>query len=124
MCSMHDTIEDRVGQGRIAQVLMPAIARELTRDDRGPSTIAVVEDFQQVLPLSVFEPDESPIIEDQHIDPREARQHRRVRAVPLREREFGKEARDPPVDHAMPPATGLLSQSVSREMSCRHRSAR
>src|SRR2546425_4767836 len=101
MRPMHDTIEDRVGQGRIAEVLMPAITWELTRDDRGPSAIAVVEDLQQVLPLGVFEPDESPIIEDEHIDPREARQHGRVRAVPMREREFRKEARDPPVDHAM-----------------------
>src|SRR5436309_1600313 len=51
MRTMHDTIEDRVGEGRIAQMLMPAIARKLTRDDRGPSAIAVVEDLQQVLAL-------------------------------------------------------------------------
>ena len=115
MRPMHDTIEDRVGQGRIAQVLMPTITWELTRDDRGPSAIAVVEDLQQVLALGVFEPDQSPIIEDQHIDARKARQHGRVRPVPLREREFGKEARDPPVDHAMPLATGLLSQGAAEK---------
>ena len=78
MRSMHDAIEDRVGDGRITEVFMPAIARELTRDDRGPRAIAVVEDLQEVLALRVFEPDESPVIEDEDIDPREARQHRRV----------------------------------------------
>jgi hypothetical protein len=45
MCPVHDAIEDRVGHGGIAQVFMPAIARELTRDDRGPRAIAVVEDL-------------------------------------------------------------------------------
>jgi hypothetical protein len=63
---MDHTIEDSVGHRWIAQLLMPAIAWELTRDDRGPCAIAVVEDLQQVLALDVFEPDESPIIEDQH----------------------------------------------------------
>src|SRR5438067_5039525 len=33
----------------------------------------------------------------------------------MREREFGKEARDPPVDHAMPLATGLLSQGAAEK---------
>ena len=115
MRPMHDAIEDRVGDGRIAEVFMPAIARELTRDDRGPRAIAVVEDLQQVLALRVFEPDESPVIEDEDIDPREARQHGRVRPVPMREREFRKEARNAPVDHAMALAAGLLSQGAGEK---------
>jgi hypothetical protein len=40
--------------------------------------------------LGVFEPDESPIVEDQHIDPRETRQHRRVRPVPCASVSSGK----------------------------------
>ena len=45
MRPMHHAIEDRVGHGRIAQVLMAAIARQLTRNDRGPGAIAIVEDL-------------------------------------------------------------------------------
>ena len=59
MRAVHDTIENRVGQRRITQVLMPAITGELARDDRGPPAIAVVEDLQQVLALGVFEADKS-----------------------------------------------------------------
>jgi hypothetical protein len=109
MRPMNDAIEDRVGHGGIAQVFMPAIARELTRDDRGPCPIAIVEDLQQVLALTVFEPHESPIIEDQHIDPGKPRQDGRVRAVAVGERQFRKEARNAPVDDAMPLTAGLLS---------------
>ena len=115
MRTMDDTIEDGVGHRRIAQMLMPAIARELTRDDRGPPAITVLKDLQQVLAVGVLEPDEAPIIEDQHIDPRETRQHDRVRPVPMREREFGKQARNPPIDHAMALATGLLPQRAGEE---------
>jgi hypothetical protein len=31
---MENPVEDRVGQGRIAQILMPAVTRELTGDHR------------------------------------------------------------------------------------------
>lgn len=47
MRAVHDTIENRVGQRRITQVLMPAITRELARDDRGPPAIPVVEDLRR-----------------------------------------------------------------------------
>jgi hypothetical protein len=113
MRPVHDAIEDRVGHGRIAQVVMPAISRELTGNDRGPRAIAVVQDLQEVLALGIFEPDEAPIIEDQHIDPGETRQHRRVGSVPMREREFGKQARNAPVDRAMVLPTGLLTPCMA-----------
>jgi hypothetical protein len=53
--AMEDPIEDRVCQGRIAQILMPAVTRELTGDHRRPRAIAIFEDLQEVLTLGVFE---------------------------------------------------------------------
>jgi hypothetical protein len=67
MRAMDDTIQDRIGDGRIAKVLVPAVGGQLTRDDRGPRAVAIVEDLQEVLALDVFETGDSPIIEDQHI---------------------------------------------------------
>ena len=112
MRAMDDAIKDRVGHGGIAQVFMPAIARELTRNDGGPSAIAVIENLEQVLVMRIFECDETPIIEDQDIHPGEPRQHDRVAPVTVRECQFGKQARDPTVDHAMVLATGLLAQGA------------
>src|SRR5207247_2825447 len=37
------------------------------------------------------------------------------RPVTMRERQFRKQARDPPVDHAMPLATGLLAQGAAKK---------
>ena len=39
MRTMDHAIEDGVGHGRIAQVVMPAVARQLTCNDRGPRAI-------------------------------------------------------------------------------------
>jgi hypothetical protein len=70
-------------------VVRPAIGRQLTGDDRGARAVAILEDLPQVLTLAVFESDEAPIIEDEDIDARETRQHNGVRAVAMRERQFG-----------------------------------
>jgi len=49
-------------------------------------------------------------IEDEDIDACEARQHRRVRAVAVRERELGKEPRNPAVDRPMALTADLLPE--------------
>jgi len=64
---MDNPIEDRIGDRRIAEVLVPAIGGQLTRDDRGSRAIAIVEDLQEVLPLRVFERGDAPVIENQDI---------------------------------------------------------
>jgi hypothetical protein len=56
-----------------------------------------------------------PVIEDEDIDPREARHHGRVRPVTMRGREFRKETRNAPVDHALSVAAGLLFQGAGEK---------
>jgi hypothetical protein len=110
MRAMDDAVENGIGQRGIAQVFMPAIDRQLTRDDRRSVAVPVVENLEEVLSLCVLEPDEAPIIKNQDVDARKAGQHGRVRAVTMGERELGKEARNPSVDHAMIVAAGLLAE--------------
>lgn len=58
--TMEDPVEDRVRHRRIAQILVPAVARELTGDHRRPRAVLIVEDLQEVLPLGVFDPRDTP----------------------------------------------------------------
>jgi hypothetical protein len=97
--------------------LMPAVARELTDDHRRPRAIAIVEDLQEVLPLGIFEADEPPVVENQHLDPSEPRQERRVGAIAVRQRDFRKQPRVPPVDHAIAVPAGLLAQGTPEKCS-------
>lgn len=91
---MHDTIENRVGERGIAEVFVPPVGGQLTRDDGGPVAVPIGEDLQEILALRVFEPDEAPIIQDEDVDTCETRRHRRICAVTVGERELGKDAWD------------------------------
>ena len=73
MRAMHDTVENRIGQRGITQVFVPALDRQLARDNRGSVAVSVVEDLEEVLPLRILEPDEAPIIKDQDVDARQPR---------------------------------------------------
>ena len=45
---MDEAVQDGIGQGRIADGLVPVLHRELAGDNRGAAAVAVFEDFQQV----------------------------------------------------------------------------
>jgi len=45
---VDEPVEDGVGQGRVADHLVPACDRELPGDDRRADIVAVLEDFQDI----------------------------------------------------------------------------
>ena len=45
---MHQSVENHVGDGGIAQVIVPALARQLTGDHGRPRAIAVFKDLEQL----------------------------------------------------------------------------
>ena len=59
---MHEAVEDRVGQRRIPQGLMPVLDRPLTGHERGPAIMAVFDDLQQVATIFITERRQSPVI--------------------------------------------------------------
>jgi hypothetical protein len=50
--AMHQPIENRVGDGGIAQVVVPALARQLTDDHGRPRAVAILEDLAGTMSLS------------------------------------------------------------------------
>ena len=48
---MDDAIQDRVGEGRIADQVVPAIDRDLAGDQRGALPVALLDDLEQVAAL-------------------------------------------------------------------------
>ena len=58
---------------------------------------------------------ESPVVEHEDVDAREAPQDGDVGAVRVREREVGKEARQPAIDDPVPLATGLLPERTGQK---------
>ena len=107
---VHQTIEDRVGQGGFSEVGMPGVARQLVRDERGASVDAVVEDFQQVRAILRRERGEAPVIQHDEGGFGEALQELDVAAVAVRDAQLLDQARHRPVEHRVRLAARLLRE--------------
>ena len=68
---VHDSVEQRVGDRRIRQVVVLGLDGQLTGDDCRAGAMSVVEDLEQVATLLLPERGEPPIVEHQDIDLRE-----------------------------------------------------
>jgi hypothetical protein len=64
---------DGVGEGGLADQVMPAVDRDLTSDQRGATAIAVLDDLEHVVALLGSERFAAPIVEDHQLDPPRAR---------------------------------------------------
>src|SRR5437763_14155361 len=65
---VNNAIEDGVGEGGLADQIVPAVDRDLAGDQGGAAAVAVFDDFQHVTALLGTERFEAPIIEDQQLD--------------------------------------------------------
>ena len=45
---MDETVEDGIGEGGVAEPVVPFLDRELAGDQRGPGGVSVLEEFEQV----------------------------------------------------------------------------
>lgn len=64
---MDEAIQDRVGVGGVANNLMPSYHGELRGDDRRSASIALFEDFEQIVASAGVERFEAEVVEDQEI---------------------------------------------------------
>ena len=79
---MNETIEDGIGQGWVADGLVPVLDWQLACDDRGGAAMAVFEDFQQVTTFRGCEDGEAPIVDDQHIHAGDGFEDASMAAIP------------------------------------------
>jgi hypothetical protein len=62
---VHDAIEDGIGQGRIADDLVPMVDRHLAGDQDRARVVSILDDLQQVTALLRVQRLRSPIVEHQ-----------------------------------------------------------
>ena len=107
---VDEAIEHGVGIGGISNEQMPLVHGELAGDDGGAMTVAIFEDFQEVVTGAGIERLEPPIIEDQQIDTAKAAQQAWVTTVAAGERQIVEQARDALIEHGAIVATGLVAE--------------
>src|SRR5260370_25461133 len=48
---VNDAVENGVGEGRLADQVMPALDRDLAGDPRGAAAVALFDDFQRIVAM-------------------------------------------------------------------------
>jgi hypothetical protein len=67
MSVVDETVQDGVGVSRIADDFVPTVDRKLGCDHCGAASIALFEDFQEIMPCGGVERLKPPIIEDEKV---------------------------------------------------------
>jgi hypothetical protein len=97
---VHKAVEDRVSQGRAAHHLMPLLDRHLAGDDGRSAPVAILQDLQQLLPLGLGQPRQTPVVENEQLHPGQHLQHPGVAPVAARQGERLEQPWQPLVKHA------------------------
>ena len=84
---VNEAVEDGVGEGRIADDLAPLLDRNLAGDDRRSALMAVLQDFEEIALFGLCERRQTPVVQDQELDAREAFEQAAIAAVPTSERD-------------------------------------
>ena len=65
---VQQAITDGVGDGGLADDVMPIFSRTLAGDDGGSLVMAVLDDFEQVFALGIAKRSQKQIVEDEDLD--------------------------------------------------------
>lgn len=90
---VDEPVQDRVRVGWIADKLMLVLNRYLAGDDGRSPSVAVFQDFQQVVTATGIERLEALVVQDQQLRRDQAADHPPVPAVGTSQRQFGKQLR-------------------------------
>ena len=110
---VHQAVQNRVGVGRIANLVVPAIQRDLRGDDGRGATVAVVDDLHQVAPLIGGQLDHGPVVQDQQTRAGQGLEGARLTAMQPRHRQLVEQPRQPLVEHRDAVAGGLVAERAS-----------
>ena len=107
---MHQPVEDRIAQGRVADQRMPFVHRHLAGDQRRAVAVAVVQQFKHVAPLRSGKRRQAPVVQDQQVGLGIAGHEFGETAVAVSQAQLLHQARQAQVAHAVTVAAGLVSQ--------------
>src|SRR3989442_3351595 len=65
---VQQAVADRVGRGRLAEVVVPLGGRQLARDDGRVGAIAILQDLEEVAALRILDRRQPPVVDDEDIE--------------------------------------------------------
>jgi len=113
--AVHEPVEDGVGEGRVAEVVVPMLDRKLAGDERRTSADAVVEQFEQVGALPRAHRRNGEVVDQDEIDLGDGGEAFAEAAVGVTDAEFVEQPRRAQVKRGEPLPTRLLGQCTGDE---------
>jgi hypothetical protein len=94
--------------------MVPFVDRELAGDDRGSSSMAFFEDFQQIMSCGGIERFETPIVEYEELHAPKCPQEPGITAIAARQRKIGEEFGNPLIENGPIIAASPVSESAGK----------
>ena len=94
MSVLNEPVEDGIAEGGLADHVVPVFQRQLAGDQGGATSVAVLEDLEQVAALWIGERGEPEVVEDEEPCLLEPVEHLRVGSVGPSESEPIEEPRE------------------------------
>ena len=120
---VDEAVQDGVGVSGVANDLMPGRQGELGGDDRRPSAVSLLENFEQIVTGAGVEGFEAEVVENEQIGAAEGFDEARMAAVASGERQVLAELRPAMIEDGAIVATeaenqegGRLSRTVSHSI--------
>ena len=87
---VDQTVEDAVGDGGIADLLVPARDRQLRSEDGRANLVAILADLPDVATLAFVQRRHGPVVDHQNIDATESSQEMAQAAIGSRQGQFAQ----------------------------------
>ena len=111
---VHQSVEDGVGHGGIADLLMPVFDRELAGHQGGAKTVSILQDLQEIMALILGEQSQAIVVKHQEIGLGQRSQNLDITTVALGQGQVGKEPGDPHIEDVAPFPAGLVGKGAGQ----------
>lgn len=112
---MDQAIQDGIGQGRIPDLGVPFIHRELSGDESGTKAVPIFEEFQKVSALFVGQGGYSLVVQGDQIGFRQGGQELGITAVPFGDLKVLEETGETEIANRVALSTGFVGQRTGQE---------
>jgi hypothetical protein len=110
---VDDAVEDGVGEGGLADDLVPLGQRQLAGDQGGGVLVSVLDDLHEIAALIGVEPLGSPVVEDEEVCLGKRAEQAGIASVGAAEFQFGEHPGQAFVEHGEVVAAGFVAKRAA-----------
>ena len=112
---MDQSVEECIRNRGVRHHFMPGADGKLTGDDGGAVAVTIIEDLQELAALAFINLDQTPVVDDEHLDLGDLFEELGQTAIRRRTTQGAKQLRRIEVEHPVPFATGFMCQRAGDE---------